>query len=59
MRPTEEELQECYKLVRDVTGKINDEGGIEIERIGHFKDFIHKMEVFFWWKFYNEGKIKN
>ena len=25
MRPTEEELQECYKLVRDVTGKINDE----------------------------------
>ena len=47
MRPTDQELSECYKLVTDVMGKINDDGGISIQSAGHFKDFLHKLELFF------------
>ena len=31
----------------DVTGKINDQGGISVETAGHFKDLLHKLEIFF------------
>ena len=47
MRPTDQELSECYKLVTDVMGKINDDGGISIQSAGHFKDLLHKLELFF------------
>ena len=47
MRPSSQELSECYRFVTDVTGKINDQGGISIETAGHFKDLLHKLENFF------------
>jgi hypothetical protein len=47
MRPDDRELCECYKLVTDVMGKINDEGGISIENAGHFKDLLHKLQHYF------------
>ena len=47
MRPTSQELSECYRFVTDVMGKINDQGGISIETAGHFKDLLHKLEVYF------------
>lgn len=57
MRPSDYELAKCYELVSHVNGKINDNGGIELERSGQFKDLIHKLEVFFYEKFQREGKI--
>jgi len=54
MRPTNQELVECYRFVTDVTGKINDQGGISIETAGHFKDLIHKIETYFLSKYINE-----
>ena len=47
MRPSSQELSECYRLVTDVMGKINDQGGISIETAGHFKDLLHKLESYF------------
>jgi len=47
VKPTEEVTNDCYQLVRDVAGKINNEGGIEIATEGHFKDLIHKLETYF------------
>jgi len=47
MRPSSQELSECYRFVTDVTGKINDQGGISVETAGHFKDLLHKLEIFF------------
>lgn len=47
MRPTNQELSECYRLVTDVMGKINDQGGISVETAGHFKDLLHKLETYF------------
>jgi hypothetical protein len=47
VKPTEEVTNDCYQLVRDVAGKINNEGGIEIADKGQFKDLIHKLETYF------------
>jgi hypothetical protein len=47
MRPNKEVTNDCYQLVRDVAGKVNDEGGIEIATEGQFKDLIHKLETYF------------
>jgi hypothetical protein len=47
MKPNEEITNDCYQLVRDVAGKVNADGGIEIATEGHFKDLIHKLETYF------------
>lgn len=47
MRPTDQELSECYKFVTDVMGKINDQGGISVETAGHFKDLVLKIGHYF------------
>ena len=57
MRPNSQELSECYALVTNVMGKINDEGGIEIETAGHFKDLLHKLEDFFITKYKREHQL--
>ena len=44
MRPSSQDLSECYRFVTDVMGKINDQGGISVETAGHFMDLIHKIE---------------
>jgi hypothetical protein len=54
MRPTNQELSECYQLVTNVMGKINDQGGISIETAGNFKDLLHKLEDFFVTKYMRE-----
>lgn len=54
MRPTSQELSECYRFVTDVMGKINDQGGISVETAGHFMDLIHKIEHHFVSKYINE-----
>lgn len=57
MRPTNQELSECYVLVTNVMGKINDQGGIEIETAGQFKDLLHKLEAFFVTKYMRENQL--
>jgi hypothetical protein len=47
MRPSSQDLSECYRFVTDVMGRINDQGGISIETAGHFKDLLHKLESYF------------
>jgi len=47
MRPNNEVTKDCYQLVKDVAGKVNADGGIEIATEGHFKDLIHKLETYF------------
>lgn len=47
MRPNKEITNDCYQLVRDVAGKVNNEGGIEVATEGQFRDFIHKLEGYF------------
>ena len=47
MRTNKEVTNDCYQLVRDVAGKINADGGIEIATEGNFKDLIHKLETYF------------
>ena len=54
MRPTSQELSECYRFVTDAMGKINDQGGISVETSGHFQDLIHKIENYFVSKYINE-----
>ena len=46
MRPNKEVTKDCYQLVRDVAGKVNADGGIEIATEGQFKDLIHKLETY-------------
>jgi len=58
MRPSNDELKKCYELVKDVNGQINQNGGFLLENSGQFEDLIHKFENFFYYKFYNEGKIE-
>jgi hypothetical protein len=57
MRPSNQELSECYVLVTNVMGKINDQGGIEIETAGQFKDLLHKLEAFFVTKYMGENQL--
>ena len=57
MRPTNQELSQCYQLVTNVMGKINDQGGISIETAGHFKDLLHKLEDFFVTKYMTEHDL--
>lgn len=44
MKPNKEVVDDCYQFVRDVAGKINEHGGIELLDKGQFMDFIHKIE---------------
>ena len=57
MRPNARELSQCYQLVTNVMGKINDQGGISIETAGHFKDLLHKLEDFFVTKYMREHDL--
>ncbi len=57
MRPNSQELSECYVLVTNVMGKINDQGGIEVETAGQFKDLLHKLEDFFITKYKMEHRL--
>jgi hypothetical protein len=47
MKPDNKVTEDCYQFVKDVAGRINQDGGIEIAQKGQFKDLIHKLEGYF------------
>ena len=57
MRPSKEVVDDCYQLVRDVAGKISEQGGIELSNKGQFMDFIHKIEGYLITKYKKDREL--